>query len=186
MAYRCALKALHTYLPCETTPSLKLRELVSTLGVQRSEDARNLTSLRARRRSPGDLEQPPGNRRRKILYSSVRRDRGTAGIRRKQLWRCVMWPESEKVSGEVCKESLGSLSGCLVDGDAEQLARERRTRRRALAISIGLQSAVLTLLVLIPLFGKTERIVMRDYVPLPPYGHVSNHPRGNENHTTSR
>src|SRR5438309_3350893 len=43
-----------------------LRELVATLGVQRSEDARNLTSLRARRRSPGDLEQPPGNRRRKI------------------------------------------------------------------------------------------------------------------------
>jgi hypothetical protein len=41
-------------------------ELVPMLGVQRSEDARNLTSLRARRRSPGDLEQPPGNRRRKI------------------------------------------------------------------------------------------------------------------------
>ena len=42
------------------------RELAPPLGVQRSEDARNLTSLRARRRSPGDLEQPPGNRRRKI------------------------------------------------------------------------------------------------------------------------
>jgi hypothetical protein len=41
-------------------------ELVFTPGVQRSEDARNLTSLRARRRSPGDLEQPPGNRRRKF------------------------------------------------------------------------------------------------------------------------
>jgi TonB family protein len=97
-----------------------------------------------------------------------------------------MSPEPENVSGKVCKESLGSLSGCLVDGDPEQLARERRTRRRALAVSIGLQSAVLTLLVLIPLFGKTERIVMRDYIPVPPYGHVSNHPRSNENHTTSR
>jgi hypothetical protein len=42
------------------------RELVPRHGVQRSEDARNLTSLRARRRSPGDLEQPPGNRCRKI------------------------------------------------------------------------------------------------------------------------
>src|SRR5260370_12423684 len=41
------------------------RELVSTLGVQRREDARNLTSLRARRRFSGDLEQPPGDRRRK-------------------------------------------------------------------------------------------------------------------------
>jgi len=33
-------------------------------GVQRSEDARNLTSLRARRRSLGGREQPPGGRRR--------------------------------------------------------------------------------------------------------------------------
>src|SRR3989442_11299549 len=44
----------------------ELRELMPNPGVQRCEDARNLTSLRARRRSPGDLEQPPGNRRRKI------------------------------------------------------------------------------------------------------------------------
>jgi len=42
-------------LASETALSRKPRELVSTLGVQRSEDARNLTSLRARRRSPGDL-----------------------------------------------------------------------------------------------------------------------------------
>jgi len=42
------------------------RELVSPRGVQRKEDARNLTSLRARRRSPGGQEQPPGGRRRKI------------------------------------------------------------------------------------------------------------------------
>src|SRR5437899_12636990 len=54
--------------PCRRRTSLsgRYRELARTLGVQRSEDARNLTSLRARRRSPGDLEQPPGNRRRKI------------------------------------------------------------------------------------------------------------------------
>lgn len=48
-----------------------LRELVLDLGVQRYEDARNLTSLRARRRSPGVLEQPPGNRRRKISVISL-------------------------------------------------------------------------------------------------------------------
>jgi len=36
-------------------PPWSYRELASTLGVQRNEDARNLTSLRARRRSPGDL-----------------------------------------------------------------------------------------------------------------------------------
>src|SRR5713226_9264589 len=88
MAYRCALKALHTYLPCETAPSLKPRELVSTLGVQRSEDARNLTSLRARRRSPGDLEQPPGSRRRKILCGSVLWDRRALDPRRKTVEVC--------------------------------------------------------------------------------------------------
>src|SRR6266481_6540 len=49
----------------------ELRELVPNLGVQRCEDARNLTSLRARRRSPGVLEQPPGNRRRKISVFSL-------------------------------------------------------------------------------------------------------------------
>jgi len=80
-----------------------------------------------------------------------------------------MSPEPERVSGEVCKESLGSLSGCLVDGDAEQLARERRSRRRALAISIGLQSAVLTMLVLVPLFSKAERISLKIMTPVPPY-----------------
>ena len=63
-------------------------ELVLRLGVQRNEDARNLTSLRARRRFPGDLEQPPGNRCRKILYSSVPPDRGTADIRRKNVEVC--------------------------------------------------------------------------------------------------
>jgi len=80
-----------------------------------------------------------------------------------------MLPEPEKVSGEVCKESLGSLSGCLVDGDAEQLARERRTRRRALAISIGLQSAVLTALIFVPILSKAERISLKIITPVPPY-----------------
>ena len=82
-----------------------------------------------------------------------------------------MVSEPEKVSGKVPEDSLGSLSSCLVDGDAEQHTRERRVRHRALAVSIALQSAVLTILVLIPLFAKTERIVAKAYVPLPPYGH---------------
>ena len=97
-----------------------------------------------------------------------------------------MSPEPEKVSGEVWKESLGSLNGCLVDGDAEQLARERRTRRRALAISIFLQSAVLAALILMPLFGKAERISLTIVTPVVPYGHPSHHPRGNARTTTSR
>ena len=45
------------------------RELVGRLGVQRKEDARNLTSLRARRWSPGELEQPQEIGAAKFLYS---------------------------------------------------------------------------------------------------------------------
>src|SRR5258707_3992168 len=97
-----------------------------------------------------------------------------------------MSPEPEKVSVEVCKQSLGSLSGCLVDGDAEQLARERRTRRRALAISIFFQTAVLAALILMPLFGKAERITFKVVTPMVPYGHPSDHPRGKARATTSR
>jgi periplasmic protein TonB len=87
--------------------------------------------------------------------------------------------EPEKVSEEISEDGLGSLRGCLVEGDSEQRRRERRIRRRALVISILLQSAVLTMLILIPLFGKTERLALgKDFIPMPPYGHRSSHPRG--------
>ncbi len=80
-----------------------------------------------------------------------------------------MSSEPRRVS-ELCpKENLGSLSGCLVDGDAEQGRRERRVKRRALAISILLQSAVLAALILLPLFGKAERISLTVVTPIPPY-----------------
>jgi TonB family protein len=95
--------------------------------------------------------------------------------------------EPQKVPEDVPQEGLGSLCGCLVEGDAGQRSRERRLRRRALAISIVLQSAVLTVLVLIPLFGKTERIALgRIYVPIPPYGRAGNHPRGHTKPTSPR
>jgi protein TonB len=67
------------------------------------------------------------------------------------------------------EETLGSLCSCLLEGDREQRTRERLARRRALAISIALQSAALTALVLIPLFGKTERIVLANVTQVPPY-----------------
>src|SRR5260370_36779242 len=97
-----------------------------------------------------------------------------------------MSPELEKVSEGKPQQSLGSLSACLVDGDAEQCTRERRVRRRALAISILLQSAVLATLILVPLFGKAERISLTIVTPVVPYGHPSNHPRGNARSTSSR
>jgi protein TonB len=85
-----------------------------------------------------------------------------------------MSPEPEKVSNEIPEDGLGSLSGCLVDGNSEQCTRERRVRRRALAISILLQSAVLATLVLVPLFGKAERISLTIATPIPPYSRYRN------------
>lgn len=76
-----------------------------------------------------------------------------------------MGSESQNIS----PKTFGSLGWCLVEGDAEQRARECRIRRRALAISIAFQSAVLTALLLVPLFGKTERIALAYMTPVPPY-----------------
>ena len=85
-----------------------------------------------------------------------------------------MSPEPKKVSEVIPEESLGSLSGCLVDGDADQFTRERRVRRRALAFSILLQSAILAALILMPLFGKAERITLTIVTPMPPYSRYRN------------
>jgi protein TonB len=97
-----------------------------------------------------------------------------------------MSPEPRSVSEPSPKESLGSLSGCLVDGDAEQRTRQLQVKRRALAISIFLQSAVLAALILVPLFSKAERISLNIVTPMVPYGHRSSPPRGNPRTTTSR
>jgi protein TonB len=67
------------------------------------------------------------------------------------------------------QETLGSFRNCLVEGDPEQRAIERRIRRRALALSIALQSMALAAVVLIPLFGKTERIALAGAISIPPY-----------------
>src|SRR5215467_4802024 len=92
-----------------------------------------------------------------------------ASLRRKTLWRCAMSHNSRTVSETTPKESLGSLGGCLVEGDPEQRSRERRVRRRSLVFSILTQAAVVALLVLLPLFGKTERIALAVSTPIPPY-----------------
>ena len=69
----------------------------------------------------------------------------------------------------VSKPSLGSLQGCLVEGDPEQRRRERKIRRRALVLSVLLQGAVLLALVLVPLFAKRPRLGMTITTPMPPY-----------------
>lgn len=77
--------------------------------------------------------------------------------------------DSQKVSETNRKEALGSLGSCLVEGDPEQRRRERRVRRRSLMISIATQAAIVALLILLPLFGKSERIVLAITTPIPPY-----------------
>ena len=92
---------------------------------------------------------------------------------------------SRTVSETNPKEALGSLGGCLVEGDPEQRSRERHVRRRSLVISIFTQAAVVALLILLPLFGQTEHLALsKTFIPMPPYGHAPHHPAGTTTHTT--
>jgi TonB family protein len=85
------------------------------------------------------------------------------------------------------EESLGTFCGCLIEGDPEQQKRERRIRRRALAISIGLQTAAVAAVLLVPLFGKTERLVLaKNFLSLPLYHQNNSSTRQNSATTPHR
>jgi protein TonB len=73
------------------------------------------------------------------------------------------------------EEDLGSLRSCLVEGDPAQITRNRRLRRRSLLLSVILQFAVLTALILVPLLSKTEPLPVGIVMPMPPY-HRPNSP----------
>lgn len=77
------------------------------------------------------------------------------------------------------KAEIGSLGSCLVEGDAEQRARERKIRRRALTLSIILQTIFLAVLLIAPLFAKTPPLAVQNFVPIPPYVHSSVPERSN-------
>ena len=79
----------------------------------------------------------------------------------------------------VSQQNLGSLQSCLVEGDPEQRARERRVRRKALITSVLLQATFLAALIVVPLLAKPERLVSTITTPVPPYRHVSG-----QTHTT--
>src|SRR5258708_5726493 len=106
---------------------------------------------------------------------------------REILWRCVMSIEAQEVPEAIPERDFGSLRGCLGEGAPEQRRRERRIRRRSLAISVALQSAILAAAVLLSLFGKAERIVFAKVTPVPPYApyrdtsHNSSTPRTHPN-----
>ena len=77
-------------------------------------------------------------------------------------------PNEERVQAEPC---AGAFTGCLVDGDATENARERKVKRRAIGISILLQTVGLAVLVMAPLFAKQPELIGRNVVPIPPYRH---------------
>jgi TonB family protein len=77
---------------------------------------------------------------------------------------------SEERVAEPC---AGTFGGCLVEGTAEENAREKKIKRRAIGISVVLQSAGLAALVIAPLFAKPAALTERIAVPIPPYRHGS-------------
>ena len=71
---------------------------------------------------------------------------------------------------------IGSLKSCFVEGDPEQQRRERKIRRRALVLSIILQTLAVAALVVFPLLGKSERVtyaprILTPYAPGDPVKH---------------
>jgi protein TonB len=72
----------------------------------------------------------------------------------------------ERVKAEPC---AGAFRDCLVDGNSEQTARQRRIKRRALAISISLQTIGLAMLVIAPLLAKPAELAMRTVPRMPIY-----------------
>ena len=61
------------------------------------------------------------------------------------------------------------LGSCLVEGDEVALSLARRTRRKALLVSVGLQVALLGTLVLLPMWVAGERVEPYRVKILPPY-----------------
>ena len=62
---------------------------------------------------------------------------------------------------------------CLVEGNAEENAREKKIKRRAIGVSVLLQSAGLAALLIAPFFAKPAELTERIAVPIPPYRHGS-------------
>lgn len=65
--------------------------------------------------------------------------------------------------------SIGHLSDCLIENDAEALQRGRRLRRKALAISLILEAIVLAALLGWPLLNPATLNAHYVSIPVPPY-----------------
>jgi periplasmic protein TonB len=84
-----------------------------------------------------------------------------------------------EVPTAVPAEPNSFLRSCLVEGDSAQEARVRRSKRRALLVSIAVQIVVVAALVLFPLFSKGENIANKVFTPTVPYnpGRAPEHAR---------
>ena len=71
----------------------------------------------------------------------------------------------------VSKEGLGSLTSCLMEGNADEEKGARKARRRALIASIIVQILVLATLVMYPLLSHGERLAVTYITPTIPYSH---------------
>jgi protein TonB len=83
----------------------------------------------------------------------------------------------EPVKAERC---ASVFSGCLVDGDAVTAERERKIKRRAIVISVVLQTTGLAALVIAPMFARPAELTERVVMPIPPYGHVPTQRRASQ------
>jgi len=63
----------------------------------------------------------------------------------------------------------GNFAECLVEGSAEDKKRGRKIKRRAIAISIALESAGLTALVIAPMLAKPAELGVTTTIPIPYY-----------------
>lgn len=75
----------------------------------------------------------------------------------------------QKSAASIAGGEIVPLRGCLVDGDPARLARSRRARRRAVAISLLTQAAAVAAILIIPLIWATDRIALASQPPMPIY-----------------
>jgi len=80
--------------------------------------------------------------------------------------------------GPVPENPIVFLRSCLVEGDSLQERRARRSKQRALFISIVAQLLILSALVVFPLFSKGENIATRVFVPTVPFSPGTPHTSG--------
>jgi protein TonB len=78
---------------------------------------------------------------------------------------------AEEMKAEPRLNTGNVFGACLVDGNPEQIAREKKIKRRALILSVALQGAGLAVLVVAPMLAKPAELVMRTVPPMPLYSH---------------